>query len=51
MPFSKQDIRFSDFLNGVTYSQFSYLKQCLDGLKDLAVAQFDREIFSEGIQV
>lgn len=48
MPFNKQDKKFTDFLNEVTFHQFSYLKQCLDGLKDLGVITFDKEIFVEG---
>lgn len=48
MPFNKLHEKFAEFQAGVTYNQFSYLKRCLDGLKDLGVGQFDREIFSEG---
>lgn len=48
MPFDKGDVRLAEFSAGITFNQFGYLKRCLDGLKDLGVTQFDRELFTEG---
>ena len=51
MPFDKSSEAFELLLTSLTYHQFSYLKRCHDGLKELGLTWFNREILGEGTPV
>lgn len=48
MSFDRHNVKFTDLMISITFDQFGYLKRCLDGLKDMNLDVFNKEILDEG---
>ena len=46
--FDKSNKDFQSLMSIMNFSQVSYLKRCHDGLKELGLTWFNREILGEG---
>ena len=48
MVFTKDNDKFILLLRDITYQELSYLKECLEALKELSLPFINREILGEG---